>query len=160
MLENMSVKVIDIVDNISYIRLYYPQDDALRNTGSLTLVSPKYIKHVSQILKVVNSSITCCVDCCVSGIPDKTDVINMMKCTLDTDGNDPINEICNKTLEYIPITQLSMDDKQTLLWHLVDRILNAEIGHGVKQYRQNKLSRVNDVSFRKRLAVKYESTTI
>ena len=51
MLENMSVKVIDIVDNINYIRLYYPQDDALRNKGSLTLVSPKYIKHMLQILK-------------------------------------------------------------------------------------------------------------
>ena len=57
MLENMSVKVIDIVDNINYVRMYYPQDDALRNKGSLTLVLPKYIKHMSQIMKVANSSI-------------------------------------------------------------------------------------------------------
>ena len=52
MLENMGVMVIDIVNNINYITLYYPQDDALRNKGSLTLVAHVYIKHMSQILKL------------------------------------------------------------------------------------------------------------
>ena len=160
MLENMSVRVIDIVNNINYIRLYYPQDDALRNKGLLTLVAPLYIKHMSQILKLAYSSIACCTECCSSGIPDKNDVINMVKCAFDTEGNDPINDICNTSLEVLPITKLSVDDRKSLIWNLFDRVLNAEIGRCVKQYRQNKLSRVNDVSFRKRLAVKCEATTI
>ena len=46
---------------------------------------------MSQILNVANSSIALCAECCTSDIPDKVDVINMMKCSQDTDGNDPIN---------------------------------------------------------------------
>ena len=47
MLDDTSATVLDIVDNTDHIRLYYPTDDALRNKGSLILVPPKYIAHLS-----------------------------------------------------------------------------------------------------------------
>ena len=43
MLDNMIVMADDIIDDIPYIRMYYPIDDALRNKGSLTLVSPTFV---------------------------------------------------------------------------------------------------------------------
>ena len=95
MLDDTSATVLDIIDNTDHIRLYYPTDDALHTNGSFTLVPHKYITHLPRMLKVTNSSIACCLECYSSGIPDKLDIVNVMKCTLDGDSIDPIKSICN-----------------------------------------------------------------
>jgi hypothetical protein len=58
MLDNMIVMVEDIIDDIPYICMYYPVDDALINKGSLTLISPTYVKEFSLLLKCIDQTLS------------------------------------------------------------------------------------------------------
>jgi len=53
MLEDMSVCISDVIENTKYIQLYYPVDDAIRNRGKLTLLSPAYCDIFSRLLKSI-----------------------------------------------------------------------------------------------------------
>ena len=71
-----------------------------------------------------------------------------------------VDEVCKECKNILPSSKLTTHDQGFLLWDLITRILNANIGKMVKQHWQDKLNRVNDVSFRKIIDVKCESTTI
>ena len=71
-----------------------------------------------------------------------------------------INIICDKCQSRLPDDNLDKEDYVSLIWDVITRVLNANIGRMVKQCRQQKLTRVNDVSFRKRIAVKCQSKMI
>ena len=70
------------------------------------------------------------------------------------------DEVCIECKKRLPNSKLTAHDQGFILWDLIQRILNANIGKMAKEYRQQKLTRVNDVSFRKNIVVKCESTTI
>ena len=55
-LDNMVVKEIDIIHNIKYIQSYYPTDDAIRNNGNLTLISPLFVMVFAKMLLVINDN--------------------------------------------------------------------------------------------------------
>ena len=50
-LDDMCVKLIDVIHNENYIRLYYPCDERLKNKGDLTLIDPAYCPHFSGLLQ-------------------------------------------------------------------------------------------------------------
>ena len=60
----------------------------------------------------------------------------------------------------LPKLQMDTQHKESLIYALTDRVLNADVGSLVKGYMKSILTRINDVSFRKRLAVKCESNNI
>ena len=68
-----------------------------------------------------------------------------------------VNDICDTTVTRLPKLKIDMEDRIQLIWDLENRVLNANIGKMVRLYRQRKLTRVNDVTFRKELAVKCET---
>ena len=55
MLDDLSVLEKDVLKDSSYITKYYPIDLALRNKGNLTLMSPHYVKHFSDLLKLLSA---------------------------------------------------------------------------------------------------------
>ena len=140
-----------IIDNEVYIGLYYPVDDTLRNERSLTLVSPIYVKHMSEILKLIFFTLKIWIEENDASVPDKVEVVKLMKNRIGDGEHNYINLICEESVHRLIKLKLSEDNRRALMWDLVNRIPNANIGQMVKQDR---LNRVNDVSFRKRLAVK------
>ena len=46
-----------------------------------------------------------------------------------------INLICEESVRRLPKLNLDVDDRIALIWDLVNRILNANIGQMVKQYK-------------------------
>jgi hypothetical protein len=94
MLDDMIVMVDDIIDDIPYIRRYYPLDDALRNKGSLTLVSPKFVREFSSLLKLIDLTLEPCINDDKISIPDKKMVIEQMKEIFVTDKRNLVNVIC------------------------------------------------------------------
>ena len=160
MLDDMIVMVDDIIDDIPYIRRYYPLDDALRNKGSLTLVSPKFVMEFSSLLKLIDLTLEPCINDDKIAIPDKKMVIEQMKETFVTEKRNLVNVICETSKMISSKRTLDHSDRVSLVWEIIERVLNASIGGLVKQYRQLKLTRVNDVSFRKRIAVKCETKNV
>ena len=51
---------------------------------------------------------------------------------------------------------LTINMRKVIIWKLLDGILNACFGILIKQFRENNLDRVNDVTFRTEFAVKSE----
>ena len=74
-LDDTSLTVNDIIDNIVYIRLCYSVENALCNTGLLTLVSPVYVKNMSSLLKLIHGTLERDMDDNSTTVPDKTDII-------------------------------------------------------------------------------------
>ena len=58
LLDDMSIKIIDILNDEHYPRLYYPLDHTIRNKGLLTLCSPHYVKPLSRLLVNARKLIT------------------------------------------------------------------------------------------------------
>ena len=54
-LQDMKAIESDILQNTEYIRRYYFIDDALRNIGALTLISPVYIQHSSKLSQYIGN---------------------------------------------------------------------------------------------------------
>ena len=138
----------------------YPVDDAIRNMGNLTLVSPIFVKWFSLLLSLIHKTLEDNVDENQDSIPTKKDIVKTMKEVLGSQANNHVDDICHATVTRLPKIKMDMDDRQILVWDLVDRVLNANIGQMVRLYRQRKLTRVNDVTFRKQLAVKCETKNV
>ena len=64
-----------------------------------------------------------------------------------------ISIICSTSEQRVTDDNLKYDNRKSLIWELVDSILNATIGKVTKTYRLNSLTRLNDVSFRPTIAV-------
>ena len=137
--------------------MYYPVDDAMRNRGNLTLISPIYVKSLSLLLSLTHKTLEDYVEENNDLIPSKKDIIKTMKQVLELQANNHVDDICHATVTRLPKIKIDMDDRHHLVWDLVDRVLNANIGQMVRLYQQRKLTRVNDVTFLKELAVKYET---
>ena len=155
----MSVFVQYIINDQDYIRLYYSNNDCIRNRGSLTLIHLIYVTDFSNILKLLKHCLNEYNDQNDTPISDKDIIKNMMKSKMNIETNNYINNICEKAINEINIS-LDIGNMDALVWDLIDRVMNSMIGLQVKKYRSDKMARVNDVSFRKRIAVKCKSANI
>lgn len=54
---------------------------------------------------------------------------------------------------------LTLERRKNVIWELTDRIINANFGLIVSNYRSDKLKRINCVNFRTEVAVKSEKKT-
>ena len=52
---------------------------------------------------------------------------------------------------------LNDNELQSVVWELIERVMNATVGEYVRNYRRQVLVRVNTVAFRTELAVKSEN---
>ena len=140
--------------------MHYLLDDELRNRGDLTLVSPYYVKHLSCILKLAHDTTAQHYVEYNDSVPKRGHDTQWNEKKMEASVVNHIDEVCKECKKILPNSKLITHNQSFLLWNLITRIFNANIGKMVKQYRQDKLNRVNDVSFRKGVDVKCESTTI
>jgi len=55
-LEDMCVTTEDIIENRTYVQMYYPANEMLRDRGGLTLINPDYCPHFSKLLLLINQA--------------------------------------------------------------------------------------------------------
>ena len=79
MLEDMCTYVTRVVLNKDYVQLYLPLDDAIRNKGKLTLISPPYITHISQLLNIARDKFNENNQLCNIMLPMEANIISTMK---------------------------------------------------------------------------------
>ena len=155
-LDDMCVKLIDVIQNENYIRLYYPMDERLKNKGDLTLIDPSYCPHFSGLLQQLKDIFKGIKDTDAVDIPDQQLVCDRALVMLREDSNCNATSIFALAKERVKCHSLTKDDILSLLMELMRKIINATIGDKVRKYRTNKLLRVNTVAFRTELAVKSE----
>ena len=78
---------------------------------------------------------------------------------MNVETNNYIQNICEKAINNKDIA-LDIGNVEALVQDLINRVMNAMIGMRVKRYSSEKMARVNNISFRKRIAVKCESANI
>ena len=66
-------------------------------------------------------------------------------------------EPCAISQTRVKYASLIVQARSDIFWELVNQILNAEIGGATKKYRNQTLTKVNDVSFRTFIEVKSEN---
>ena len=93
MLENMSCTIEQAVDDSTYVRMFYPTDDELRNRGNLTLIAPQYVMQFSGLLKLSQRVIHNCLENDEVVIPGKQLVIQQMKDVMVKEDKDYVKTI-------------------------------------------------------------------
>ena len=93
-LQYMSVLVGGIIQNSHYGRLYDPLDDAVRNRGCTTLISPLYIGIFSRIFKLAILHTNNQQADKTDDIPDKGVILQNMRKDMKPNHSNVINEIC------------------------------------------------------------------
>ena len=93
-------------------------------------------------------------------IPDKNEVLKKLENDTRIYKSKLIEQLYNLSIKMRPTSYLSIEYRTSLLWDLVERILNVSIGGILKAYRSDTLTRVNNVTFRQRVAVKCEIKSI
>ena len=150
-LKDMCTKLHHIKDDVLYLQKYYPLDYALRNKGFLTLVSPNYVEFFSRLLKSIKTKVLNTNEDSKVSVPDKKEILQSLK------GDDTYVKLVKDMAQYsvsrVAVSEVNVDSRITLVWELIDRVLNALVGDQVRQYRSNYLTRVNDQKFRSELAI-------
>ena len=154
-LDKVSVKEINILGNIKYIQSYYPVDDAIRNKGNLTLISPDYVLYFAKILNIINFEFEKYINIEPHKFPGIKEIESFINRCKHLYLKELYSNIYKMSIEKNDWRVQYPENTQTLLLNeIVSRILNAKIGKKVKEYRNDNLKRVNDVAFLKTLAVK------
>ena len=55
-----------------------------------------------------------------------------------------VDDLCNVSVNRLPQLILSKEDRNLLVWDMIDKVLNSNIGAIVESYQSNILSRVLD----------------
>ena len=157
LLQDMKALERDILQDPEYIKRYYLVDDAIRNKGKLTLISPYYIEPFSKLSQFISNKYQSIVKMKKTSKNVKIEVEKEF-----TIGNQVnlVNEIVAKSKIRLPLLSLDDVERSKLVKNLLDRVSNAKIGNTIRNFRSNNLTRVNDVQFRtnlKVLSVKKES---
>ena len=118
------------------------------------MITSPYISDLSALLKFSSSKIRLNIDSSDNEIPDKDEVLELIKYDYQKTEIDIISRLVDISITRINHICLSRYDEESLFWDLINRILNAKIGSLVKTYRSKKLTRNNDVNFRTSFAVK------
>ena len=82
--------------------------------------------------------------------------MNAMKRENSNSQYKPITEICLISMTRVKHISLTIDIHREVIWGLIDRMINACFGNVIRQFRENNLKRINNVSFRTAIAVKSE----
>ena len=157
LLEDMATEVTNIIHNKEYTRLFLPLDDEIRNKGRLTLVSPPYIKQFSQLLKIARETLNAHNQEQGNKVPVNGDIISIMQKQNAISQYPEITDICLTSLERVKHKSLTMSIRKEIIWELIDRICNALFGRVIRSFREDRLKRSNDITFRTEIAVKSES---
>ena len=155
-ISDICVYIKDVVHDEKYVRLYYPIDDDIRNKGKLTLIHPLYCTFFSGILRNIKKVIKYMVDTIGDVIPDKEIVKKRMKSDYMEGDMNYIDDIVVVMKKRVITPHLNDQDLNSIVWELIERVLNATIGEIVRKYRRHALVRINTVAFRTELAVKSE----
>ena len=78
-LDDMSASIINLVNDKEYLQMYYPTDFTIRNKGNLTLITPHYVSQLSVLLKLSSNKIQLNNYTNDTIIPDKEEVLNLIK---------------------------------------------------------------------------------
>ena len=156
MINELSVKIEDVIHNKFYVQMYYPTDEAIRNRGDLTLIEPIYIKYFSNILNNIKQIMEGIDSINKKEIPDQNEVIKRLKINGDKNESDDINGIVTLIKSNMKLKFLIKTSMKDVIWELIIRVIHATIGNKVRRYRRQALLRLNTVAFRTELAVKSE----
>ena len=152
----MSVNYKDIVHDEKYMRLYYPLDESIRNRGNLTLIHPSYCHTFSSVLENIKRIVKYMMEENNNVIPDKDAIKERLGQKYENDDTNDIYNIMLIMKKRVITPHLDDDELQSIVWELIERVLNATVGEFVRNYRRQVLVRVNTVAFRTELAVKSE----
>ena len=94
MLNDMCTDVTKVIHDKDYMRLYYPLDDAIRRKGKRTLISPPYVKQLSQLLKIAREKILQVNRSDEIIVPLDADIIRIMRRENNNGQYKPITDIC------------------------------------------------------------------
>ena len=109
-LDDMTVNILDVADNLQYIRIYYPADGVMRNRGNLTLISPICIKSLSLLLSLTHKTLQDFVEENYNLMPSKKYILKTMKRVLELQANNHVDDICHATVTRLPNIKIDMDD--------------------------------------------------
>ena len=152
----MCVKVEDVINDVKYISLYYPLDEAIQNNGDLILVHPKYCPHFSNILNKLKKVLIGRNSMYPDEIPDEEYIQNKLLSMVENDTINHIQEIIVLVNLRVKRVSCSDDDVKGIVLELINKVINATLGDRMRKYRTDALLRVNTVAFRTELAVKSE----
>ena len=159
-ISDMCVYSKDVAHDEKYVRLYYPLDENIQNKGNLTLIHLVYCNQFSSILSHIKRIVNYMTEVNDNKIPDKDTIRARLKMEFDSDDHDDIKVIV-ETMRKRVFTKLLHDDElESIVWELIERVLNATVGEFVREYRRQVLVRVNTVAFRTELAVKSEKKQV
>ena len=89
-------------------------------------------------------------------LPLNADIIGLMKRENEQNQYEDITQLILTSRNRIKNLELTVNIRKDIIWELMDRMIDACFGRLIRQYRQNNLKRVNDVTFRTEIAVKSE----
>ena len=155
-ISDMSVNYKDIVHDEKCMRLYYPLDESIRNRGNLTLIHPSYCHTFSSVLENIKRIVKYMMEENNNVIPDKDAIKERLGKKYENDDTNDIYNIMLIMKKRVITPHLDDDELQSIVWELIERVMNAAAGEYVRNYRRQVLVRVNTVAFRTELAVKSE----
>ena len=156
MINELSVKIEDVIHNKFYVQMYYPPDEAIRNQGDLTLIEPIYIQYFSNILTNIKQVMKGIDSINKEEIPDQDEVIKRIKMLADEKETNDVNSSITLIKSKMTLKFLTNTSIKDVIWELIIRVIHATIGNKVRRYRRQALLRLNTVAFRTELAVKSE----
>ena len=146
----------EILTNSEYIRRYYFTDDAIRNKGTLTLISPPYIQEFSKLSQRITNSYRSTESMKKSSGNIKTEVIKKLK---RGENYMNITTLMNISKSRVTTVKLTDMNRYEIIMDILNRVSNAKIGNTIRNYRSQNLTRVNDVNFRTTLKVSSRKKT-
>ena len=146
----------DIVHDEIYMRLYYPLDESIRNRGNLTLIHPSYCHTFSSVLQNIKKILKYMMDENNIAIPNKEIIKERLQQKYLNDDTNDIHNIMVIMKSRVITPYLNDNELHSIVWKLIERVMNATVGECVRNYKRQVLVRVNTVAFRTELAVKSE----
>ena len=106
-----------------------------QKSRKLTLLSPDYCDLLSYILKLLFKRVTKRWVNDEDIIPKKGEVLKDMNKSIILDEYKLVKEIHKVNKSKLPEIFLSIDDRQILIWDLIERFIHVVVGGRVRSYR-------------------------
>ena len=109
--------------------------------GNLSLASPIYVSHFSKLLKdITKKTYYASVDG-NNTLPDKDEINNVFVLHEDKDAQKIMKDIISISNVRLKECSLSQQERTTVIFDVINRILNSKIGRVVKKYQSDFLTR-------------------
>ena len=116
MLADMCINVTSILHNKDYIRMYLPLDDAIRNKGQFTLVSPPYVKQFSELLKIARRKVMENNKVSVIMLPIEANIISVMRKENESCQYKSISDLCLISWTRVKNNALTISMRKEIIW--------------------------------------------